>query len=56
MNPRFIDNDAAWWNQVKAAGMQDTEARGAYFKVVRDMFGPLGFAVRQVVSSELQLH
>jgi hypothetical protein len=71
MDPRFTDiskglnpdqlghmtgyQDTQWWAQAKASGDQDSKARRSYFKVVRDMFGPLGYAIRQVVSSELDL-
>ena len=47
--------DQAWWTEAKASGAVDSKARRNYFKVVKDMFGALGFAIRQVVSSELDL-
>ncbi len=68
MDPRFKDHemgvpvppqhkigfeDATWWAKTEAAGAHSSPARQQYFNVIRKMFGPLGYAVRQVVTSEL---
>jgi len=68
MDPRFIDHkegvdfaashvtgfeDPHWWSETRAAGSVSSKGRDQYFAVVQKMFGPLGYAVREVVKSEL---
>ena len=45
-------NDA-WWVTAKERGREDSSGRRRYFGVVKAMFEPLGYAIRQVVTSEL---
>ena len=45
--------DDNWWAGVIAAGARDSSEKKQYLKIVQDMFGPLGYAVRQVVQAEV---
>jgi hypothetical protein len=45
--------DSQWWAGVVASSAKDSPEKQKYFEVVRSMFEPLGYAVRQVVQAEL---
>lgn len=42
----------AWWADTNQRGAADSEAKREYFKVVREVFGKLGYSIRQVVLKE----
>lgn len=47
----FMDDN--WWAEVIASGAGDNSDKNQYLKIVQQMFGPLGYAVRQVVQAEV---
>jgi hypothetical protein len=46
--------DAAWWAKTMEQGQADTEAKRTYFKLVKSIFEPQGYGVRNLVNAETQ--
>lgn len=45
--------DASWWARTIEGGKQDSDAKRRYFDLVRQIFEPQGFAVRELVRVNL---